>query len=231
MKTLLHLLRFDMLLMARNKVFVVSAAVTFIYILLFRWLSGFMPAEKVLVLVIFHDPALLGFLFAGVLMLMESNENTLIALKVSPISLTQYIFSKTIWLSIISLICSLSMVIATKGMDFLILHFCLSVLLSTSLFAFAGFYLAGGVSNFNTYMLRALGGILILSLPFLGYFEIGKMEWYFLIPTSSCIVILDHSLNMNHSITELIFHYSLLSLWMIAAFRLTRIGLQKISLA
>ena len=94
MKQLLHLIQFDFLLVHKNKVITISFLVTAIYVGVFKALSGLGNIEKLLVLVIFNDPALLGFLFVGVLVLFEKNENTIQALSVTPIQISQYILSK-----------------------------------------------------------------------------------------------------------------------------------------
>ncbi|MCU0397747.1 MAG: hypothetical protein MUC73_06555, partial [Cyclobacteriaceae bacterium] len=99
MNQLLHLLKFDFILLNKNKIITISILVTAIYVGVFKGLSYLGNMEKLLILVIFNDPALLGFLFVGVLVLFEKNENTLDALAVTPIKISNYILSKSISLT------------------------------------------------------------------------------------------------------------------------------------
>ncbi|MBK6524290.1 MAG: hypothetical protein IPG07_01325 [Crocinitomicaceae bacterium] len=71
MNQLAHFLKHDFMLLNRNRIIQISALVTLIYIAVFKGLSTFGNMDQLLVLVIFNDPALLGFLFIGVMMLFE----------------------------------------------------------------------------------------------------------------------------------------------------------------
>ncbi|MDP2160167.1 MAG: hypothetical protein Q8K02_06775 [Flavobacterium sp.] len=58
MKQLAHLLKFDFLLINKNKIITISLVVTAIYVGVFKALAAMGNIEKLLVLVIFNDPAL-----------------------------------------------------------------------------------------------------------------------------------------------------------------------------
>ena len=72
MKHFFHLVKFDFLLINKNQITVISLIVTAIYVGVFKGLSVLGNIEKLLVLIIFNDPALLGFLFVGVMVLFEN---------------------------------------------------------------------------------------------------------------------------------------------------------------
>jgi hypothetical protein len=69
MKQFLNLLWLNFLLIRRNKLIEVSLVVTALYMLVFYWLQMLPSVDKLLVLIIFNDPAILGFLFVGVMVL------------------------------------------------------------------------------------------------------------------------------------------------------------------
>ena len=213
MKTLAHLIRHDFLLLARNKIITISVFLTAIYVVLFKALSSFGPAEKFLVLVIFNDPALLGFLFIGVMVLFEKNENTIAALAVTPMRLHMYILSKSLALTTISLGCCVAMVIAAYGMKINWGHFILAAILTTMIFSFLGFIVVAGERSFNDYILKAIGIILLLSIPFFGYFEIVHLDWFFLFPSYPGILLFDFSFRENVALKELLLGYGLACLW------------------
>jgi fluoroquinolone transport system permease protein len=218
MKQLAHLLKFDFLLINKNKIITVSLIVTAIYIGVFKALAAMGNIEKLLVLVIFNDPALLGFLFIGVMVLFEKNENTLEALAVTPIKISNYILSKSIALTSVSLFCCYAMVIAGYGLDFNFIHFTAGTILTTFIFSMLGFVAVAGQSTFNKYILRALGIILLLSFPFLGYFELVPKIWFVLFPTQPAIDLYDLSFSTHPSASEILTAYLLCIIWSIVTF-------------
>lgn len=218
MKQLAHLLKFDFLLITKNKIIPISLVVTAIYVGVFKALAAMGNIEKFLVLVIFNDPALLGFLFVGVMVLFEKNENTLQALSVTPIKISNYILSKSISLTVISLICCYAMVIGGYGLDFNFLHFTAGTILTTFIFSMLGFVAVAGQSSFNRYILSALGIILFLTLPFLGYFGFVPKTWFILFPTQSAIDLYDLAFSANVPFSQMLFAYSLCFFWVIVTF-------------
>ena len=213
MNQLLHLLKFDFILLNKNKIITISILVTAIYVGVFKGLSYLGNMEKLLVLVIFNDPALLGFLFVGVLVLFEKNENTLDALAVTPIKISNYILSKSISLTFLSVCCCLAMVIAAHGFQFHAFHFTMATILTTLIFSMLGFIAVAGQSTFNQYILRALGIILLLSAPFLSYFDVVPRYWFILFPTQPAIDLYNLSFDTQAKVQDLLLAYGLCIGW------------------
>lgn len=218
MKQLLHLLKWDFILLQRNQVIGVSAMVTLVYALIFKGLQNFGNVDKWLVLVIFNDPALLGFLFVGAMVLFEKNENTLQALVITPLKTSYYILSKAIVLTIISLFCCFAMAISAHGWGFQWLHYTFASIFTTLIFAFLGFIVVADISSFNSFVLRMVGVVLGLSLPFLGYFELLPSYFFVLFPTHPCIELYDAAFT-EKSVTILIYSYLALIFWVIFTYK------------
>lgn len=227
MKNFLHLLKHDLRLLSRNNIITISILVTAIYIGVFFWLREMEDAEKALVLVIFNDPALIGFLFGGVMVLFEKNENTLQALSVSPVTKAQYILSKSVALTLIATVCCFAMAIAGAGKGFSIIHFGMAAVLTTLMFSFLGFMVVAGEATFNRYLLKAVGLLIFLSIPFLGYFGISSREWFLWVPTQPAIDLFQASLSQESSIGILVYAYAALGFWTIVCFYLSRKMIQK----
>lgn len=227
MKNFLHLLQHDFRLLGRNNIITISVLVTAIYIGVFYWLSGIEDTEKILVLIIFNDPALIGFLFAGVMVLFEKNENTLEALSVSPATKGQYILSKSVALTIIATGCCFAMAIAGLGTHFNFIHFLMASVMTTLLFSFLGFMIVAGEATFNRYILKAVGLLIFLSLPFLGYFGICPRLWFLWVPTQPAIGLFQTALTKNTPIGIIIYAYTALSFWIAITFYLSRKMIQK----
>ena len=227
MKYFLHLLRHDLRLLSRNNIITISILVTAIYIGVFYWLKALENAEKILVLVIFNDPALIGFLFAGVIVLFEKNENTLQALSVSPLSKAQFILSKSIALTLIATLCCFAMAFAGVGTSFHVFHFGMASFLTTLMFSFFGFIIIAGESTFNRFILKSVGLLIFLSLPFLGYFGLGSRQWFLWIPSQPAIDLFQVSLSRNASSGIICYAYTALCFWLAISFYLSRKMIQK----
>lgn len=215
----MHLAKYDAILLHRNNIVAISVVVTIIYAAVFRALSALGDMEKLLVLIIFNDPALLGFLFVGVMVLFEKNENTLQALAVSPVSLRRYILSKSLVLTFIAVLCCFGMAVAGYGWGFHVGHFAAAATLSTLLFSFLGFVAVAGQSSFNRYILRAVGGILFVSLPFVGYFGLVPHHWFVLFPTQPVIDLFGFAFADSVTSQDLLLAYGLSVGWCLLAFR------------
>lgn len=227
MKIFLHLLTQDFRLLQRYNIIKVSILVTAIYMALFYWLRELEEAEKILVLIIFNDPALIGFLFAGVMVLFERNENTLQALSVTPLRKGQYILSKSLALSLIATACCFAMAIAAMGSRFNFIHFGMASMLTTLMFSFLGFMMVAGEKGFNRFILKTLGIILVLALPFLGFFGLSPREWFLWIPSQPAIDLFRASFREDSPGSMILYAYSALIFWTAAGFYLSRKMIRK----
>ena len=212
MKQLFTLIKHDFLIINRNRIIALSLIVSALYIGAFLALSGFEQIEKLLILVIYNDPALLGVLFTGVLVLFEKNENTLQVVSVSPIKISNYILSKTIVLTVIALFCSYLMAFSGHGFHFNYLHFGFGVAISTMTFSFIGFSIVATQDTFNKYMIVAVGVIVVFLLPFIGFFNLTTDVIFWIFPTQPGIKILSASFKQL-DIMEIIISYILAIIW------------------
>lgn len=209
----IHLLRWDLRLLQRYQIVTVSAIVTLIYILVFNGLAQFGSLDKLLILIIFNDPALLGFLFMGVMILFEKNENTLPALSTTPLPLHYYLLSKSLALTGLSLVCCWAMAWAAHGLDFHYLHFSAAAVLSSLTFGFFGIAVVMGANSFNQFILRALGCFFLIAFPFLGYFEITPRWLWLWNPAQPTLDLFDAAFHAADAM-RLLYAYALALLWL-----------------
>lgn len=219
MSQLKHLIKWDFVLLARNQIILISGIVTIIYIGIFQAIKGIEEVDKVLVLIIFNDPALLGFIFVGVSVLFEKNENTLQALVVSPLKEVNYILSKTIALTLISLGCCLIMALAAKGPNFQWVHYSAATIGTTALFGFVGFILISNVRSINEFILKSALLFIVMGLPFLGYFEVIDRVFFLIFPAQPAIDLFNASF-VQTPWNKLLFGYMGLLIWNVIGFRL-----------
>jgi fluoroquinolone transport system permease protein len=162
--------------------------VALLYAALFRGAPVEIP-DDVLVLLIFSDPSVLGFLFVGVLVLFERGANTLEAVVVTPLSSAEYLWSKAISLTLIALPCGLAMGWAGHGARFGYLTLAAAIVLSSLLFIFLGFVGVARVRTVNEYLLIVPAFLGPLNLPFLGLLGLWDSPIFYLIPTQASLIL------------------------------------------
>lgn len=108
------LLRHDVRLQWRYGIYAAYGVVLAMYVALLAWGGERLPAWMAGVL-IFTDPAALGFFFLGALMMLERSEDVRTALAVSPLRPGEYLASKMVTLTIMVLIACGVLSVAAKS--------------------------------------------------------------------------------------------------------------------
>lgn len=102
MNALLALAAHDARLQYRNGIYVAYAFVLALYVAFLTGLGGLLP-PWVAAVIIFSDPAALGFFFLGALMMLERSERVRSALAVTPLSAAAYVAAKALTLTAMAL--------------------------------------------------------------------------------------------------------------------------------
>ncbi len=220
MKILISLIRLDLTLLFRNGVLYAAAIITILYTLILQILPR-QNFTDVLIILIFTDPVMLGFMFTGVMVLFEKSGNTLQAMSVTPVRPGQYLLSKAIALTLVAMVASLIMTLAGVGFDFNLLYFGAAVTLSSVLFVFIGFTGVSRVKTFNQYFLVIPLFMVPFSLPMLNFLGITTTWLWFLIPTQGSLILFSAAIKNNSTVSlpEIIYAFFILIVFTWLAFR------------
>jgi len=144
MNKLLKSIRGDIFLQYKYGIYLVYSVITILYIIILKQIPSHI-SDFIVPFIVITDPSLLGIFFIGGLVLFEKGEGTLEYLVVSPLSIREYLLSKMISLTIISIIASGIIVVFSyeKGFNEILLF--LGILLTSLLFVLIGF-----ISKHNT---------------------------------------------------------------------------------
>jgi fluoroquinolone transport system permease protein len=219
MKALGIFIRWDSVLLFRNRLFHVALAVAAIYTGIFFLLKPLGSLTKVLVILIFNDPVVTGFIFGGVIWLFDKNQHTLQAISVLPVNRRLYLLSKILILSLLAVFVSLVMALATVGMNFNVLHLVISVFLSSFIFSSTGFTLAAISRGFNGFLMYSIPFFIISAVPLLYMFGIGDIMYYIPFPTTGCIEVLRASFIPLNAWYVLIMYCQMI-VWSVIAWRM-----------
>jgi fluoroquinolone transport system permease protein len=193
MKRLLATIRTDLRLQLRNGFYIAAAFVVVVLVILMRQLPE-ASRSLGLPMLIFGNLLINGFFFMAGLVLLEKGEGTLEAQVVTPLRTGEYLASKVITLTILSLLESALIVLLTVGLDINWLALLAGVALMTPLLALAGFLLVSRYDTLNEFMFPAVGVIAVLSLPLLPTF--GLLEgvlndvWVYVMPVEPSWLLL-----------------------------------------
>jgi len=206
MKHLLHLMKWDVIHLLRNQMLAVAIFLGLLYYVIIYLIKDLGNVDAFIILIIYNDPVITGYSFAGVLLLFERNQNTLEAMAVSPMQLPLYLWSKAVVLSVLALIISFCMALAAHGWCFNFLHFSTGVVGATLLSCFCGFALTAPCTGFNGFIARSIPFFLLFALPFLGLFDIFRSAVWYFIPTYPGLLLIKSAF-MEVSKWDLIYAY------------------------
>lgn len=193
MKQLVNLLRWDVLILNRNNLFLLGAIVAAIYIGVFYLIKPIGDLTILLVVLIFNDPIVTGYLFAAILLLFDKNQNTLQAISVLPLTINKYLLSKAIILSVLATVTSFIMAYATKGIYFNHIHLLFATFLSAFIFSCFGFAISAVSKTFNQLLFYSIPLFIISAVPFLPLFQYGEIEYFLLLPSAGGIGLIKAS--------------------------------------
>jgi fluoroquinolone transport system permease protein len=144
-------------------------------------------------MLLFFDPAIIGIMFIGALVLFEKSENVLQALVITPMKTDDYLFSKIISLTILSIISALIFVILLNifgDIDFNIIYLSVSIILTSVMLILLGFILVSRVNSINEYLLAMLVSFLgLLFPPMLHYSGLYENAIFYIWPTQASFTL------------------------------------------
>jgi fluoroquinolone transport system permease protein len=177
------LLALDAHLQFRYGIYYAYAFVVAFYAVVLIYGAPYLPAWAIGVIV-YTDPAVVGFFFLGALMMLEKGEGARSALAMTPISVDEYVASKTVTLSTISLIAvTVIGLLAHSGTNLAVL---LPAALLTSIsFISIGVPIALRFKSVTSYLVGSTGYLLPIVLPAGIAFLDPMPAWAMLIPTAS----------------------------------------------
>ena len=207
-------IQYDVKVQFRSGFYYAYLIVCLIYIAALRQISGNLKTT-VTTIIIFLDPSILGFYFIGGLILLEKKQKILHGLFVTPLTLSEYIFSKALSLTVLALLSSIAIVFFIIGFHINILLFCTTVILTSILFVFIGLAVVSRVNRVNEYLILSPLPLIFFVLPLLEYLGVWNSWLFYLIPSHPVIKLLAASIE-NTPVSY--FNFIPLFIWLFIAY-------------
>ena len=206
MSNLNHMLRWEFLLLSRYKIIHISILSVVLYFLTTQAVESLKGQTQVHSVLLFFDPALIGIMFVGALVLFEKSENVLQALVITPMKTDDYLLSKIISLTILSLISAglfMSLMIIFNDVSCNVFYLAAGILLTSVMLILLGFILVSRVNSINGYLLGMMIAFIGLTFPpLLQLFGLFENPIFYLWPTQASFILFDG-----------VFHAASLEVW------------------
>ena len=191
MSRLIHMLRWDITLQARNYIYVaniVSTAAIIVFVMLLP--VDPLPASAASFF-LFADPALIGLSFIGAIVMMEKASRVLSALGVTPSPPSVYVASKTLTMSVNGILSGLAVAWFALGGAFDWGLMILALALSNTVAVLMGLAIVARAPSMNGLMIFLLFGTSILFIPLLPHFGLvsGPAGWAFAVIPSYAMLM------------------------------------------
>ena len=201
----LNQLKWQAFLLYKNKVITISLVVTVFYAFLFYLFRDFGFIDKLLVALLLNDPAIIGFLFIGLAIIIEKKSQVLAAISVSPINRHIYIASKVLSLSLLGSLCTFGLAYSAMGFNFYFFDMFIGSFTICMITTLLGVILVSFTFEFLKFCLYSLPVILLfVNLPlldYLGVLELGNFKYISPIQPSLDILIGSLQQSQEQSLT------------------------------
>lgn len=206
-------LKWQFLIFQRNNLAAMIAGVSVFNVLLIYFLRGFETLENLLTLLIYNDPAMVGFIFIGISIILEKDQEVLSAMFVTPQNHHVYLLSRIITLSFFGLISALAMILTAKGFSFNFLHFSVGAFSTCVLFCLVGIFVVSYTKEVLHFLLYSVPLLILMSLPLLNYYQLTDLSFLKLFPVQGGLNLLVNSYTGTPNSGEIIFGYISIAIW------------------
>ena len=183
-------MKWQLIIFHRNQLIAISIALTVMYAAILWYFNDFEYLDKLLTLLIYNDPVLIGLMFGGMAVILEKDQRMISALLVTPMNLHLYLWSRIAVLTLIAWLAGLAMVAAALGTAVNFIHFSFGVILATLTFSFMGYVIVSYRAEFLHFMMRCVPVLIGMSLPMLNFFGLTDWAWLRVLPAQGSLDIL-----------------------------------------
>jgi fluoroquinolone transport system permease protein len=155
MIALLNQIKWQFLIFQKSNLVTMIVVITSFYVLVIYLIRDFANVEKFVTLLIYNDPAVIGFVFIGVSIILEKDQQVLPALFVTPLNVHLYLVSRIIALSTIVFCGALTMILAAKGSSFNLALFSVGTIATCILFCLLGIFVVSYTTEVLHFLLRS----------------------------------------------------------------------------
>ncbi|MDQ3489638.1 MAG: hypothetical protein M3449_01030 [Acidobacteriota bacterium] len=213
MTQFLKQIKWQFLIFQKNNLATMIVGITGFYVLLIYLIKDFANVEKFITLLIYNDPAVVGFIFIGISIILEKDQQVLPALFVTPLNNHRYLLARIISLSTIGYCGALAMVFMARGTSFNLILFSIGAFSTCFLFCLFGIYIVSYTTEILHFLLRGIPLLIFMSLPLLNYFDLTDLSFLKVFPVQGGLNLMVNSYRDSPNFGELIYGCISIAVW------------------
>lgn len=214
MKALFQQMLWHFKLLHRNHLIAISVVITLFYAALFFFLKDFANLTYLLTVLLYNDPALIGLAFVGLSLMLEKNEGVFPVWLVSPVNRHHYLLARLLSLALIGWACGLGMALFALGTAFNLWQFSFAIFATCLLFGMVGIIVMSGTTEVLMYVLKLFPVLILLSLPFLNYFQLTDWPIFQVWPIQGSLDLIVHSYDLTTALEHAWWAYLSTVIWL-----------------
>ena len=197
MRRLWSFMRLDWRRQWRYGFFYAAGFMTLVWIAVLRsFHPGVLPAA--VPFLVFVDLAVVGFYFMAGSLLLEKNEGTLTALLVSPLRFGEFLTARLATMTLLAVLISLAVALASIGPRFNIALFSAGVVGSAVINLLVGIFAVAPYDSISRFMIPSQIYVVGLYLPLIPFFGWWRSPVFYLIPTHGSLLLLQGAFTSIH---------------------------------
>lgn len=173
---------------------------------------------KVSLFLILNDTTVLGIVFVGALVLLEKQQAVIQSLFVTPLEPAQYIWSKTISLTLIATCMSIVVFLPAWSFDSFTPVVMITIIFIAATFVLLGLGVAAKVDTINRYFGVLMGFSMLLVLPLIPYMLLDQHPIFLILPYVASLDLMLGALEPL-PLWRILLDSSLLVAWGVVAYR------------
>lgn len=201
MKNFITQLKWQFILLQKNHIISISLGVTVIYGLILHFLKYTGYADKLLVVLVLNDPAVIGYFFIALAIYTEMKHQVLPAIFITPLNIHLFLSSKVIAISLVGLACSLGLAFSIKGVSFDLFSFSIGVMGICIISALLGIFMLTFTDEFLKFAMVSIPIFLIFFniplLQYLGVIDMGAFKYLF--PIQGSLYLIEAAISGNNT--------------------------------
>ncbi len=218
-RRLLMTIRCDVLLQFRNGFYYVTAFVLLVWTLALTQVH--LDVSLLLPGLVLGNLIISTFYFIGGLVLLEKGEGTLEAQVVTPLRDWEYLASKLLTLTLLSVVENVVIVVVLNGPGFNLFWLVVGIALAATIYCLAGFIVIVRYDSINEYLLPSMLYTALLGLPLVNYFGLWTSWLFYLHPLQAPLVLMQAAFQPVEG-WQLVYSIVYSALWIGILFRVSR---------
>lgn len=210
---LLNQIKWQFLIFHRNNLVTMIFGIIAFYVLGIYLIKDLGDVEKFITLLIYNDPAVIGFVFIGISIMLEKDQQVLPALFVTPLNVHLYLISRIVALSTIISLGALAMLLTAKGASANFPLFLAGTFATGTLFCLMGIFVVSYTTEILHFMLRSIPLLIFMSLPLLNYFGLTDLSFLKLFPVQGGLNLMVNSYRELPDWGEVLYGFVSITAW------------------